>query len=120
MRTESRPTSTSRASASGSEPFVFAWIEPREVRARTSRIARSISFQRVSGSPSQPWPKLTITRPVARSRWRIATSAISSAVGARTIRSWLAGGIPSSCSERHPMHAALQPAEEGIAPSSRR
>ena len=105
--------------ALGSEPFVFAWIDPRLVRARTSRIARSISFQRVSGSPSHPWPKLTMTRPRARSRCRIATSAISSAVGARRIRSWLAGGMPSSCSERQPTHAALQPADDGIAPSSR-
>src|SRR5512147_1241645 len=58
-------------------------MEPRAVRARMSRMARAISFQRVSGSPSQPWPKLTITRPVAVSRCRMARSAISSAVGGR-------------------------------------
>ena len=74
----------------------------------------------MSGSPSHPWPKLTITRPLARVRWRSATSAISAADGARAIRSCEAGGIPSSCSERQPTQRALQEADDGMAPSSRR
>ena len=87
--------------------------------ARISRMARSISFQRSSGSPSQPCPKLTITLPRAVVRWWMATSAISSAVGGRVIRSCDDGGMPSSCSLRQPMQAALQRAEDGMAPSSR-
>ena len=81
-------------------------------------MARAISFQRSRGSPSHPWPKLTMVRPEAVSRWAAPTSAISSAVGARRIRSWLDGGMPSDVSERHPTHRALQAAEEGMAPSS--
>ena len=60
-----------------------------------------------------------MTLPRAEWRWCSATSAISSAVGATGIRSWLDGGIPSCVSERQPMQAALHEAEDGIAPSSR-
>ena len=49
----------------------------------------------------------------------MASSAISSVDGGRAIRSWDDGGIPSDCSERQPMQAALQAAEDGMAPSSR-
>ena len=44
---------------------------------------------------------------------------MASAEGGRAMRSCEAGGIPSSCSERQPTQAALQAAEDGMAPSSR-
>ena len=84
-----------------------------------SRIAFAISRQRRSGSPSQPWPKLTMTRPRAVARCSDASSAMASAEGGRAIRSCDAGGIPASCSDRHPTHEALHAAEDGMAPSSR-
>ena len=61
----------------------------------------------VSGSPSQPWPKLTtarFTRPMCSS----AASAISSGRGVKAMRSWVQLIPVFFCSERHPRQRALQ------------
>ena len=119
MRTASSPASASAERAAGIEPLVFMLIDPRLVRRRIRRMARAISFQRSRGSPSQPCPKLTMVRPPAVARCSAPTWAISSAEGARRIRSWLDGGMPSAVSDRQPTQRALQAAEAGMAPSSR-
>ena len=93
--------------------------EPRSVSARIRRIASAMTRQRVSGSPSQPCPKLTIARGPADRRWATATRASSWALGPSSIRACEAGGPSSGCSEMQPMQAALHMVETGSAPSSR-
>ncbi len=70
------------------------------------------------GSPSQPCPKLT-SGSFALSPWRIATSAISSAVGAKDILSCGDGQHSEACNEIQPTHALLHAGLVGIGHSHR-
>ncbi len=110
----------SRARFSGNDPLVLMLMEPRAVALRMRRMASASSRARVSGSPSQPWPKETMVRPGAPARWAAPMRAMLSTSGARARRWCDAGGPSSGCSEMQPTQRALHPELAGMAPSSRR
>ena len=60
IRTLSMPAEINRSSSLVRLPLVFTWIVPWSVLERIRRTAGSMTWVASKGSPSQPWPKLTI------------------------------------------------------------
>jgi hypothetical protein len=87
-------------------------IVPRSVFALSPRIDLSKSRHCINGSPSQPWPKLTIASSAA-SKWGKATSRTSSTEGTNRILSIEAIQHSDGCNEMHPMHDALHDGDVG-------
>src|SRR5665213_4478338 len=80
------PASHKAFTACGSLPLVLMLMLPFDVCFRISSIDSAIVFHINKGSPSQPWPKLTIGKG-AVSKWGMVYSTISSAVGLNVKRS---------------------------------
>ena len=85
---------------------------PSAVSPRIRRMAGPITRAAMSGSPSQPWPKLT-TPCSTRRMWARATPAISSADGVKAMRFWLLVNCLSDCREMQPRQRALQVCDVG-------
>ena len=119
MRTESSPASHSRPRASGSEPFVFAWMRAAPV-SRAHEPDRALDLL-----PARERLALAALAEADHHRARRALEVAERDLRhllrgrGRAIRSCDEGGIPSCCSERQPTQAALHAADDGIAPSSR-
>jgi len=105
--------------ASGSEALELKLIVPRAVCRRISRTAAQMVSACRIGSPSHPWPKETMAFS-ALCRCGTAIWQISSTLGTKVSRSWLAGQQSDSCSEMHPRQRELQAGEVGSGASQRR
>src|SRR6185312_14228707 len=118
-RIESSPASHRARTAAGFEPLVLMLMLPRGVCLRMAMMDSRMVSHINRGSPSQPWPKLTIGKG-ASSRCGTVNSTISSAVGLNVSLSCVEEMV-SSCGwkEIQPMQFALQAGEVGIGHSQR-
>src|SRR5207247_9556934 len=118
IRIEFSPASIRRLSTSGRDPLVLMWMVDAGHADRVRRVASTSAAPRVSGSPSQPCPKLTKFAGFAL-RCQAASSAISDAVGAKARRVWGEATSPHR-SEMQPRQAELHAGAQGRAPPPRR
>ncbi len=100
---ESRPAAQSASTASGLLALLFRWTVPRAVSARIRRTASTSASANSSGSPSQPWPKLT-TPSGTRDRCESATAA-SCGAGRRLGEPVVTGAEGAVGLERDAAHA---------------
>ena len=108
------PASQRALTASGLLPLVLILMLPLGVCLRISMMDSRMVSHMSKGSPSQPWPKLTIGKG-AVSRWGTVYSTISSAVGLKRRRSCVETMLSSSgWKEMHPTQLALQAGEDGM------
>ena len=110
----SKPTAASAATATGLEPFELILILPLSVCFLISIMASLMVSHINKGSPSQPWPKLTIGYG-AYIKCGTVYSTTSAAEGLNDKRSWFET-ISSSIGwkEIQPMQFALQAGEIGM------
>src|SRR5665213_222191 len=107
------PASHKAFTAFGSLPFVLMLMLPFDVCFRISCMDSATVFHINKGSPSQPWPKLTIGKG-AVSKCGTVYSTISSAVGLNVKRSCVDVIFSSwGWKEIQPIQLALQAGELG-------